>query len=531
MKETDVKQHNPQRRQLLASGAAIGLGTLGLGGCVSTTAPPMRDLQGNSPLATVAQGELRGRRDGTVVSFQRVPYAANPYLAANRFQAPRPPADWPGVREAASPGPMPPQPARAPGGGLAGDADELTLNIWTPVDARNAPVLVWLPGGAFYRVDAGEGWYDGSAFARAGIVVVAVNYRVGIDGFMWIDGAPPNRGLLDQVAALQWVQKNIAAFGGSAGNVTLAGQSAGAQSVLALMGMPAAKGLFHKAIAQSPPQNHFTPEQARRITAATAEVLKVQPTAQALAAVPLPALIAGTDTMIADLRDMAKWGPIGGQPPYLPVIDGTVLTDPPLAALSRHARRDLPLLVGSTDEEARLYLVPGGAIDRIPAAAVSGALQGAKLPPEAEAVYRQARANASPGDMIAAFESDKTFRIPALRYAENRVAASAPVWVYQFSWPSPGFGGRLGAAHVVDVPFAFDTLATKQAQPFLGGPGYQPLADEMHGRWVRFVKTGSPGWAPYELTTRPTMQFGTTSSVLSDPLAARRQLWAGKSFE
>ncbi len=520
------------RRQVMMGGAGAAL--VGLGGCALTgvsTARPIRGLDGATPIATVAQGELQGTRNGSVLSFKRVPYAADPFLASNRFKAPQPVATWSGVRDASVYGPMPPQPSRAPGGGLAGAADDLTLNIWAPTDARKAPVLVWLPGGAYYRVDAAETWYDGSSFARQGIVVVTVNYRVGIDGFMAVDGMPANRGLLDSVSALEWIQRNIAAFGGDAGNVTLAGQSAGAQSVMLLMGMPTAQGLFHKAIAQSPPQNHLTTAQAQRIASATADILKVAPTPQALAAVPLPALIAGVEAMVTDLRDRAKWGPIGGQPPYLPVIDGSVLTAPPLAALQRNAAPGLPLLIGCTDEEARLYLVPGGTIDRIPAPAVAGALRGAKLPASAAAVYAQARPDASPGDMLASFDSDQTFRMPTLRYAEQHVGAGASVWFYNFSWASPAFGGRLGAGHVVDVPFAFNTLGSRQAAPFLGGPGFQPLADDMHGRWARFVKTGDAGWPRYDLASRPTMRFDTTSAVVADPLAERRLLWAGISFE
>jgi para-nitrobenzyl esterase len=515
------------RRQFLSSSAALGAGALGLSGCAQTT--PMKNTNTASPIATVEHGELRGTRAGDVATFKRVPYAANPFTAANRFKAPQPVAAWTGVRDATAFGPMPPQPSRAPGGGLAGDADDLTLNIWAPTNARLAPVVVWFPGGAYYRVDASEGWYDGSSFASQGIVVVTVNYRVGVDGFMHLQDMPDNRGLLDSVAALQWIQRNIAAFGGNPDDVTIAGQSAGAQSVMLLMGMPKAKGLFQKAIAQSPPKNNFAPAQADRITKATAELLGVAPTAQAMAAVPLPALIAGVEKMIVDLRDRQKWGPIGGQPPYLPVVDGQVLTAAPYAALQQHAG-SVPLLIGCTDEEARLYLVPGGTIDKIPPPAFAGALRGNRLPASASEVYAKTRPNASPGDMLAALESDATFRIPTLRYAEQRVSSGAPVWFYNFSWSSPGFGGRLGAGHVVDVPFSFNTLATKQAAPFLGGPGYQPLATEMHARWTRFVKTGDAGWPRYELTTRPTMRFDTASAVVLDPLADRRQIWAGTTF-
>lgn len=491
----------------------------------------MTPLDSPSPIANVAQGALRGLAAGGVVSFKRVPYAANPYAEATRFQAPRPMPAWAGVRDATVSGPMPPQPSRLPGRGAVGEVDDLTLDIWAPVGARRAPVLVWLPGGAFYRVDASETWYDGSAHAREGVVVVVVNYRVGVDGFLWVEGRPANRGLLDQVAALQWVRQNIAVFGGDAGNVTLAGQSAGAQSVMTLMGLPVAQGLFHKAIAQSPPQNHLGADDARRVAAATAGVLKVPAIASALSGVPMPALVAAVEHMVADLRDRDRWGAIAGQPPFLPVLDGTLITHPPLALLSRHARRDVPLLIGSTDDEARLYLVPGGAIHRITAADLAQALRAADLPDHAHQVYAHARADASAGDMLAALESDATFRMPALRYAENRVGAGASVWNYHFAWQSPAFGGLLGAAHVVDVPHVFNTLASSQAGPFLGGAGHPPLADAMFGHWLRFVKTGDPGWPRYDLSTRPTMRFDTTSGLVADPLAERRQLWSAKAFQ
>lgn len=514
-----------QRRHFVMTGTA-GLGTAWLSGCAA--GPSIRDVQTAQPIATVSDGELKGRNDGKVLSFLGVPYAANPFTAGRRFRAPEPMEPWKGVRDAQNPRPMPPQPSRNPGGGVAGDIDDLTLNIWAPVGARGAPVMVWLPGGAFYRVDATEGWYDGSSFAQQGVIVVTVNYRVGIDGFMAVEGAPHNRGFLDQLAALRWVKRNIAAFGGDPDKVTLAGQSTGAQSVLALMGMPSAQGLFQRAIAQSPPVNHHTLEQARAIAAATASYLKVPQTAAGLAAVPMADTVRATESMISDLRTPGKWGALEGQPPFLPVVDGQVVTDSPVAALRRHSSRQMPLLMGCTDEEARLYLLPGGIIDRIPAPAVAGLLRRLGLPPQALATYAKVRPQASAGDMLAALESDMTFRIPTLRYAEARAQMGAPLWVYHFAWSSPAFGGRLGAAHVLDVPYVFNTLATAQAKPFLGGSGSQPLAQEMHACWAAFVKGQDPTWPRYDLVQRPTMRFDVESQVVNDPLAERRLLWADK---
>ena len=185
----------------------------------------------------------------------------------------------------------------------------------------------------------------------------------------------------------------------------------------------------------------------------------------------------------------------------------------PYAALQRNASK-IPLRTGCTDQEVRLYLVLGCSIDKIPAPAFEVALRG----------------NAYPGDMLAALESDGTFRIPALRNAEQRAAAGAPVWRYKFAWSSPSFSGCLGAGHVVDLPFVFNTLGTRQAAPFLGGQGHQPLATEMHARWIRFIKKGDAGWPRHELATRPTMRFATTSAVFADPLPERRRLWSGATF-
>ena len=203
------------------------------------------------------QGEVRGSEAYGVNTFKGIPYAAPPF-GANRLRPPQPVAPWSGVRDALSYGPKTPQPSYPPEVSvllpelaIPGE-DCLTLNIWSPdLGSAGQPVMVWIPGSAFQYGTAAMPWYDGSRFARDGIVCVTINYRVGVDGFLYLGDGIANLGLLDQVAALKWVQENIAAFGGDPQNVTLFGESAGAMSIGTLLSMPRAKGLFHRAIAQS----------------------------------------------------------------------------------------------------------------------------------------------------------------------------------------------------------------------------------------------------------------------------------------
>lgn len=181
---------------LLSRRAAFGAGMASVLALTLRVAPAM--AAGGQPVVTLRSGRVRGTSAAGVASFRRIPYAANPFTAATRFQAPKPVAPWDGIRDASAFGPPPPQPSRDRTPVLFGGADDLTLNVWTPDPAaKGLPVMVWIPGGAFVRGDASESAYDGSRFAAAGIVVVTVNYRVGVDGFMAIDGAPANRGLLD----------------------------------------------------------------------------------------------------------------------------------------------------------------------------------------------------------------------------------------------------------------------------------------------------------------------------------------------
>ncbi|MBX7134586.1 MAG: carboxylesterase family protein, partial [Fimbriimonadaceae bacterium] len=213
--------------------------------------------------------------------------------------------------------------------------------------------------------------------------------------------------------------------------------------------------------------------------------------------------------------------------PWQPVVDGETLPALPLERVARGASKGVDLMVGTNLDENRLFLVPGGIIDQITDEALAGIVTAYGLPVESTlAAYRQARPGESPGDLMAAIQTDWTWRIPSIRLADAHAKAKGATFMYEFAWPSPQFGGLLGAAHAVEMPFVFDTLGN-QTEPLLGPSPPQHLADTMHRAWVNFATTGNPGWPRYETDHRSTMRFDTQSQVVHDPRAFERQLWGG----
>ena len=477
-------------------------------------------------------------RDG-VHAFLGIPYAAPPF-GPRRFAAPQPPERWDGVRPATEYGPTVPKPPYAPPYDvllpepqIPGE-DCLNLNVWTPdPGASGLPVFVWIHGGAFVNGSGAVPVYDGTTFARDGVVCVTINYRLGVDGFLqFADGGPANRGLLDQVAALRWVQENIAAFGGDPARVTIGGESAGAMSIGALLAMPSARGLFTQAVAQSGAGHHaLSAATATRIGGYVAERLNVPATREALAAVPVDQLIAaqqGLAQEVALMPDPGRFGEVAANlMAFEPVIDGDVLPDLPIRAVASGSARDVAVLVGANRDEQRLFLVPNGVVDMVTDQLLQLAVAGYGLPADrALEVYARARPGAAPGELLADIATDWFFRLPAIRLAEAQ-AAGGRAWMYEFSWPSPQFGGRLGACHALELGFTFDTLEHEAHGALMGEAAPQELADVMHGAWVRFVTDGDPGWAPYETQRRQVQDFGEQVRLVEDPRGVERSLWDG----
>jgi para-nitrobenzyl esterase len=396
--------------------------------------------------------------------------------------------------------------------------------------------MVWIPGGMFeYHGTGAAPWYDGSRFARDGIVCVTINYRVGAEGFLYLGDGIANLGLLDQVAALEWVRENIVAFGGDPDNVTIFGESAGAMSVGTLLSMPRAEGLFRRAIAQSgAAHNVSSAASARRVGLRLAEKLGVEATREAIAAVLPDRVLAAQAELRTDLLahpDPERWGDdvVTSMLPWQPVVDGDIIPARPIDRVVTGAGADIDVMVGTNTDEHRLFLVPGGAIEHVAHEALVAVVAAYGLPVDAALhAYRSAHPGASAGALLAAIQTDWYWRLPAIRLADAHAknAKTSPTYMYEFGWRSPQFNGLLGACHALEIAFVFDTLGNG-TEPLLGADPPQPLADAMHAAWVAFATSGNCGWPKYDLDRRATMHFDTSSEVVDDPRSAERALWEG----
>ncbi|WP_203582217.1 carboxylesterase/lipase family protein [Microbacterium hibisci] len=460
-----------------------------------------------APVVTVSTGRIRGTRDGALDRFLGIPYAAPP-VGERRFRAPASAPAWEGERDGSAFGPTAPQqPYGAhvakylPTVEIAGD-DILTVNVWTPSDrpaGAALPVLVFVHGGALTRGAAALPAYDGERFARHGIVYVSIQYRLGQEGFAVLDDVPRNLGVSDQEAALRWVRREIAAFGGDPARVTVMGHSAGANTLTALLALPQAKELFDRAILQSGPLTAQPAKKAGRMTREVARRLKIAPTKAAFAAADAHALVAEQTAIAA-----GSGSPLGRSPAVALAIGGDAVPRNPLDALIDGAGRDIPVLIGSTSEEYRLWLVPTGAVDRATALTLAVARRFARVPARIVRAHRSRRPEATPGEILGEVVGDMLLRGPIVRFADSRAAAGAPTWVYEFRWRSPV--DRLGAAHGMELGFVFDRLEAPDAVAMGGPDGPQALADAMHGAWVAFIVDGDPGWEAWS-ARRPVQAF------------------------
>jgi para-nitrobenzyl esterase len=428
------------------------------------------------------------------------------------------------------------------------DEDCLTLNVYTPAaDDGRRPVMVWIHGGGFVIGSGSQAIYDGGPLVRRGdVVVVTVNYRLGPLGFLHLadlcpdlEGAVGNAGIRDQVAALEWVRENIAAFGGDPDNVTIFGESAGGMSVGTLLGMPSARALFRRAILQSgAAHNVHTRETATEVARHFLEELGMAPSEAtgALRALPPDKLL---DT---HQQTVLKLGTTLGLLAFQPLVDGDSLPEPPLAAVRDGHADGVDLLIGTASDEWKLFGFLDPDLAKLDEPSLVKRLS-AQLDGDAEAAqrvltaYRGARPGASPKDLFFALETDRVFRIPAVRVAEAQQRHEGRVFMYEFTWASPAMGGALGACHAIELPFVFGQTGMEGGEMFVGaGPEADRLAGTTMDDWLAFARSGDPShpglpaghWPVYDVERRATMRLGREVAVDDDPGSSEREVWEGR---
>ncbi len=480
-------------------------------------------------------GKVEGLDRAGHAAFYGVPFAA-PAGPPNRFQAAEPAKAWSGVRAAKEPGVSALQtPHPLPGFSASGPQGEdcLNLNIFTPAaDGKKRPVLFWIHGGAFTHGAGSEPLYDGGALATRGdVVVVSINYRLGAFGFLYLNqllptaGCTANAGLTDCIAALEWTRDNIAAFGGDPARVTIFGESAGSAAVHALCAMPAAKGLFQRAILQSGVTRGIPEEEATKTAEKFVSLL-------GLSTANLSDILTVAPERI--LEAQAKAAPRGGGLSLAPVIDGVTLPKSALKAAADGDSKHVEMMIGSNRDEAKLSNAMGPR-EEIDDAKLLRALS-TQLPKASEAelrtlvdVYRGSRASKglpiSNLDMLDAVQSDLMFRVAATRLAGAQ-SAHRKTWLYLFTYASPARRGALGACHALEIPFVFGNCAQELQKRFSGeGPAVDTLSAAMMDAWIAFAKGEAPraDWTAYNAAKRETLIFDQDIQIENDPFGDERE--------
>ena len=503
-----------------------------------------------STIAQTREGRVEGVRENDLVVFRGIPFAAPP-VGERRWAPPGSPEPWTGVRPAREFGPVAhqnPIPLDILAAFDVGDdrsEDCLYLNVWTPaLDGVRRPVLVWIHGGAFVIGSGSQTIYDGGPLSRRGdVVVVTINYRLGPFGFLNLNEvsggripATGNEGLLDQLAALEWVRENIADFGGDPDNVTIFGESAGGMSVGCQLGLPRSRGLFHKAIPQSGACQTASPlERAVRVAERVLGGLGVHSD-------DVAGLRAATPKQLLEIQArMALPGQsepdIGGMP-FQPCIDGDVLSALPIDAVRAGSARGVQVLVGSTLDEWKLFGAADPEVftlheDKLVERVAENV--GADAAPGLVDAYRKARRGrgeaATPTDLFFAIETDRIFRIPALQLADAQHANDSAAYNYLFTWRSPAMGGMLGACHALELGFVFGTIESSNSRDFSGsGPAVDALENAIQESWLAFARNGDPAndtigaWPRYG-DRRATMILGEKCAVENAPYEEERQAW------
>jgi para-nitrobenzyl esterase len=497
-------------------------------------------------IVETTSGKIEGVFRKGLYKFCGVPYAVPP-VGERRWLSPAPPKPWSGTRPTKEFAPNAPQtsmevPFLEPPGKQPQSEDCLYLNIWTPgLDDAKRPVMVWIHGGGFSTGAGSWVLYNGRTLSTRGdVVVVTINYRLGALGFLNLNEitrgkipATGNEGLLDQVLALEWVRDNISRFGGNSDNVTIFGESAGAMSIGMLLAMPRARGLFHRAILESGAAHHVNSlEHAEKVGTIFFDILGLKPTdADKLRSLTEQQILNAQTELMARARDPKL---AIGDLPLRPVVDGNVIPELPIRAIASGSADNVPILIGTNRDEWKIFAI----LDKnLPSLSEAGLLRRCQhLIPDGDVTglveaYRQARSQSNfpvtPAELLTAIQSDRIFRLPAIRLAEAHYRRQQPTYMYLFDWASPLRNVNLGACHALELGFVFGTLD----DIFTGsGEEAQALARKIQDAWVSLARHGNPSsesmgnWKLYS-ERRETMVLGKQCMMVEAPYDEERRVW------
>lgn len=485
-----------------------------------------------STIVTTSYGKVQGKIENGIYTWKGIPYARAP-IGKLRFQPPQPPETWDGIKDCTEFGPVAYQPELpimqflgTPTQNMSEDC--LNLNIWSPnPDDKKRPVLVWIHGGAFISGSGSSPSYDGTQFSKNGdIVVVTINYRLGILGFFHlaeIGGenyrASGNCGLLDQIAALQWVKENIESFGGDPNRVTVFGESAGAMSIGTLLGMPAAKGLFQQAILQSGAASHVvSSEVATKNAERLLKILNIsKENLEKLEEIPAEKLVEASN----QLRMMT----------LIPVIDGVYIPNHPKNAIRDGVAKDINILIGTNKDEYKLFTIFDPTWKNADQKIIEGIFKGT-FRKNWEKMSQKLQSNELNRTLYERLMNISAFINPALYLANEQTKNGGNVWMYRFDWESTAFNGQLGACHALEIPFVWNALHNEKVELFTGySPILGKLAQQMHQAWINFAHHGDPNndfipnWPKYTLDKQTTLLFNNESKIVNAPHQKEIEFW------
>lgn len=502
-----------------------------------------------APVVKTNYGEVSGEEKHGLNYFKGIPYAKAP-VAELRFRAPQKPEVWSGIRDASKLSDAAPQNKGFIPMVDAMSEDCLYLNVVTPaIDNKKRPVMFWIHGGAFTSGSGEQSVYLHSPIPKVSdVVLVTINYRLGVLGFVNFQGLAKDKtlfdsniGLRDMIAALEWVHENIAHFGGDPRNVTIFGESAGGMAVSCLLGSPRAKGLFHKAIAQSGAAHMTTlPEDATRVAQAFLQACNIQEeNIEDIKKLSVAEVLKGQEAILSikfENNNRKNRLPVSNFA-FIPTLGDDVLPEDPLEAIKKGLSKDIPVMMGTNLHEWNFFVqLSDPAKNNLDKEALYKVMKN-RVPGKHQEVvdgYFDEGFLAKPVDVFSAIESDRFFRIPAIRLLEAQHQHQRNTYAYLFTYEATLLNGKLGSCHAVEIPFVFGTVHDNFAKLFVGeNPEIKILSDKCVAAWTSFAYNGSPQtsllpeWPIYDLEDRATMELGITCEVLNDPLGEQREFWDG----